>query len=254
MSCHWTTPQGARISSHESNSARRSPSISSFCKDSCTLSWGARKSGRTIGEVMDAARSMHAVVPAPVSAALAAALLLTAPTLLAPASASASGARPRGTHSCAYANLRPTTADAPLVERATLCLIDRVRAAYRLRALRANHELQALAGSQASGMVLHDYFSDNSSTGETAGTLIAALPYGAHAASLSTAQNVGWGTSSAATPAGILAAWMRSSPHREVILTGGFRDAGVGVSPAVPSILGHGERGATYAVEFAVRG
>jgi hypothetical protein len=38
-----------------------------------------------------------------------------------------------------------------------------------------------------------------------------------------------------------------------VILTGEFRDAGVGVSPAVPPVLGHGARGATYAVEFAVR-
>ncbi len=46
---------------------------------------------------------------------------------------------------------------------------------------------------------------------------------------------------------------MHSPPHREVILTGEFRDVGVGVSPAVPPVLGHGARGATYAVEFAVR-
>ena len=102
-------------------------------------------------------------------------------------------------------------------------------------------------------MVRHNYFGDDSPSGKSAGTLIEALPYGARAPRLATAQNLGWGTRSAATPAEIVAAWMRSPPHRAVILGGQFRDAGVGVSPAVPHILGHGTRGATYAVEFAVR-
>jgi uncharacterized protein YkwD len=156
--------------------------------------------------------------------------------------------------SCAYANLRPTAADTALIDGATLCLIDQVRAAYRLRPLHANRELQAVAGKQVTDMVRDDYFGDDSPSGQTPGRLIAALPYGAHASSLATAQNLGWGTRSAATPAGIVTAWMRSTPHRKVILTSAFRDVGIGVSPAVPSILGHGARGATYAVEFAVRG
>jgi uncharacterized protein YkwD len=182
----------------------------------------------------------------------AAILLVSTPSLLTPASALASSTKLKS-HSCAYANLRPTFADTAIVERATLCLIEQVRAAYHLQPLRSNHELRAVAGKQATNMVSHDYFSDNSPSGQTAGTLIAALPYGAHASRLATGQNLGWGTRSAATPAGIVTAWMHSRPHREVILTGAFRDVGVGVSPAVPSILGHGTRGATYAVEFAVR-
>jgi uncharacterized protein YkwD len=210
--------------------------------------------------VIGAALSM----PATLAVVAAAALLVSSPSLLTPAAAlgsSATGkpATPASStkkkpHSCAYANLRPTPTNTAIVDRATLCLIDRLRAAYRLRPLRSNHELQAVAGSQASGMVSHDYFGDDSPSGQTSGTLIAAIPYGAHATSLATAQNLGWGTLSAATPAGMITAWMHSPPHREVILTGEFRDAGVGVSPAVPPVLGHGERGATYAVEFAVRG
>jgi uncharacterized protein YkwD len=195
--------------------------------------------------------------------AAAALLLVSSPSFLMPTGALASSAMGKHAtlalsaktkpHSCAYANLRPTSANVAIVDAATLCLIDRLRTAYHLRALRSNHELQIVAGSQVSGMVSHDYFGDNSPSGQTSGTLIAALPYGAHATSLATAQNLGWGTLSAATPAGMVTAWMHSPPHREVILTGEFRDAGVGVSPAVPSVLGHGERGATYAVEFAVR-
>jgi hypothetical protein len=38
-----------------------------------------------------------------------------------------------------------------------------------------------------------------------------------------------------------------------VILTAGYRDAGVGVVPAVPSVVGGGSRGATFAVEFGTR-
>jgi len=156
--------------------------------------------------------------------------------------------------SCAHTTLLPTSADTAIIDRATLCLIEQARATHHLRSLRSNHELRAVAGKQVTDMVRNDYFGDDSPSGQTPGTLIAALPYGAHAASLSTAQNLGWGTLSAATPAGIVAAWMHSPAHRKVILTGAFHEVGVGVSPAVPSILGHGTRGATYAVEFAVRG
>ena len=200
--------------------------------------------------MLGAALSMLA---APVVLFAAALLLVSTPSLLMPTATLASGTKAKS-HSCAYANLRPTSADTAIIDRATLCLIDEVRTAYRLQTLRSNHELQSVAGNETSGMVRHDYFGDDSPSGQSAGTLIAALPYGAHATSLATAQNLGWGTRSAATPAGIVAAWMHSPPHRQVILTGEFRDAGVGVSPAVRSVLGHGARGATYAVEFAVRG
>lgn len=181
-----------------------------------------------------------------IGAALVAALLM-------PVGALATSAR---THPpfCANANLLPTPTDTATVDAATLCLIDRVRAAHHLRPLRSNHELQSVAATQVSDMVRHDYFGDNTTSGQSPGALIATIPYGAHAASLSTAQDVGWGTLSDSTPAGIVAAWMQSPPHRETILTAAFRDAGIGVAPAVPTVIGRGNRGATYAVELAVRG
>ena len=83
-----------------------------------------------------------------------------------------------------------------------------MRAAYHLRPLRSNHELQAVATTQVSGMVRSDYFGDDSPSGQSPAALIETLPYGAHAASLSTAQDIGWGTLSDATAAGIVAAWM----------------------------------------------
>jgi uncharacterized protein YkwD len=154
---------------------------------------------------------------------------------------------------CTYANLRPTSSDTADVDAATLCLLNQMRAAHHLLPLRSNHELQAVATTQVNGMLRRDYFGDDSPSGQSPTALIETIPYGAHAASLSSAEDLGWGTLSDATAAGMVAAWMRSPPHREIILTPEFRDAGVGVAPAVPSVLRHGNRGATYAVELATR-
>jgi uncharacterized protein YkwD len=183
--------------------------------------------------------------------ALVAALSMLA-ALPMPAGAQATSAI-RRSPSCGDVNLRPTSANPARIDAATLCLIDRIRAAHHLRPLRANHELQTVATTLVGGMVRRNYYNDNSPSGQSPGSLIATIPYGAHAASLSTAQDLGWGTLSDATPAGIVRAWMSSPPHREIILTASFRDAGVGVAPAVPSVLRRGQHGATYAVEFGRR-
>jgi uncharacterized protein YkwD len=184
--------------------------------------------------------------------ALAAALSVLAAALPMPAYALARGAKAQSP-SCTYANLRPTSADTASVDAATLCLLNQMRAAHHLLPLRFNHELQAVATTQVSGMVRRDYFSDDSPSGQSPAALIETIPYGAHAASLSTAQDLGWGTLSDATAMGIVAAWMHSPPHRAIILTAEFRDAGVGVAPTVPSVLGRSKHGATYAVELAAR-
>jgi uncharacterized protein YkwD len=183
--------------------------------------------------------------------ALTAALSMLA-ALPMPAGAQATSAI-RRSPSCGDANLRPTPANPARIDAATLCLIDRVRAAHHLRPLQPNHELQSVATTLVGGMVRRNYYNDNSPSGQSPGSLIATIPYGAHAASLSTAQDLGWGTLSDATPAGIVRAWMHSPPHLEIILTAAFRDAGIGVAPAVPTVIGSGQLGATYAVEFGAR-
>jgi uncharacterized protein YkwD len=181
-------------------------------------------------------------------AGLVAVLLMSAWVL--GASSALARKRPR---TCVGANLLPTSANTATVSAATLCLIDQVRASHRLRPLRANRELQWVAAAQAHNMVRGDYFADNPPSGLSLAARIVASRYLAHAATFSTAQNIGWGTITDATPARMLEAWMLSPPHRQVILTGAFRDAGVGVVPAVPSVVGGGLGGATWAVEFGIR-
>jgi uncharacterized protein YkwD len=139
------------------------------------------------------------------------------------------------------------------VDAATLCLIDQVRAAHRLAPLRANRELDAVAASQVGAMMRWDYFSDVRPSGQTPLSLVVVTPYPAHGASISIAQNIAWGTGADTTPARIVAAWMVSSSHRAIILTGEYRDAGVGVRATLPRVLGAGRHGATYVMEFGVR-
>jgi uncharacterized protein YkwD len=154
---------------------------------------------------------------------------------------------------CAGANLSPTAANAPRVASATLCLINQVRRAYGLHPLRANGELRKLAANQVHDMVSWNYFADDRPPGLTPIALVSRTRYVTHATMLSVGQNIGWGTGEYATASGMVAAWIASPGHLENIVTGEYREVGVGVTPAVPARFKPELPGATYAMEFAMR-
>ncbi len=155
---------------------------------------------------------------------------------------------------CVGAYARPTRKTLARALAATLCLIEHERSAHHARTLRLSGYLQRMAGGQASDMVRGDYFGDNSLTGRTPWQRIIGSRYGHGARRLAAGQNIGWGTGGLSTPAAMVAQWMRSAPHREIMLSGEYREIGVGIAPAVPRRLAGGRRGATYAVVFAARG
>jgi uncharacterized protein YkwD len=172
--------------------------------------------------------------------------------------ASAVGAGGRATQavgaSCRDAKLRPSQANVSRVAAATLCLIERERRRDHLLTLRSNSSLGRIAASQANDMVIGDYFGDNSPAGATPWQRITTSHYASGARSLRAAQNIGWGSGSLATPEAMVRTWMRSPPHRQIMLTSGYRDVGIGVAPAAPHCFTGGAPGATYTVEFAARG
>jgi uncharacterized protein YkwD len=172
---------------------------------------------------------------------LAAALALPS----APASAATGG--------CPGAEVRPSPANAAVVQAATLCLIDAERAAHQLHPLRSNRALQAVAVRQLACMMRSNRFAEDCPSGVTPLARIAATRYASHAAALSVGQNLGWATGADRTPAAMVAAWMRSRPHCENILTATFTDAGVAVTPFVPPTLGIDEPAVMYALELAAR-
>ena len=132
--------------------------------------------------------------------------------------------------------------------------MNRLRHSHRLPALRANRYLQRVATGQVGQMVRWNYFADLPPNGRPSGAQIASRHYAAHAARLSTGQNIGWGTGHNATATSMVAAWMASPPHRALMLARSFRDVGVGVSVSLPAELEQDQQGALYAVEFAAAG
>ena len=172
---------------------------------------------------------------------------------MAPVYAAGTRSARRHATACADAKLQPTNADLAQIEATTFCLIQRVRLAARLHPLRLNRPLQGVAAGQARDMVAGDYFGDDGIAGETPIERILASPYPGGATRVESAQNIGWATGPLACPEAMVAAWMGSPPHRAIILTPGFRDIGVGVTPAAPSSLAQGLAGATYTLEFGQR-
>ena len=156
---------------------------------------------------------------------------------------------------CAGAGSVPNGQNSPLIDAATLCLTNQVRAAHGLRPLRLNGALASIATGQARDMVRGNYFGDESLSGQTpyARVRASSYPLVRGPVRLLTAQNIGWGTGPNATPTGIVEAWMASPPHRAIILTAAYRDVGVGVAPSVPAQFVNGLVGGTYAVEFGAR-
>jgi uncharacterized protein YkwD len=199
------------------------------------LPWRVRTTPRTVGALISAALPLLLSVLAPVVAA------------------ARSVVARRASLPCPGADLRPAPSNAGAVTAATLCLLNQLRSSYHLGALRANRYLQRVADGQVRHMVRWNYFADVAPSGQTPGALIASSRYGGHAARLATGQNIGWGTGADTTPASMVAAWMNSPPHRALIVARAFRDAGVGVSMRLPSVLDQGPGGAVYAVEFGAR-
>jgi uncharacterized protein YkwD len=154
---------------------------------------------------------------------------------------------------CAGATLQPTAGDGDAVDVATLCLVNAVRAANHLHPLRSNGQLGKVATSQVATMIRWDYFADVRPTGQTPMSLVGVTRYPAHTAGFAVGQNIAWGTAAFASPEHIVDEWMASPPHRAIILTATYRDAGVAVTPALPGVVRAGQSGATYAMEFGVR-
>ena len=174
-----------------------------------------------------------------VGALLSAALLFVLPI------ASASADSP-----CPDSSLLPTAANLPQVEAATLCLINVQRAQSGLAALTANSVLQSAALQHSQDMVNNNFFSHDSSSGEDFEDRILRFNYAPRNVEWVAGENIAWGTLSLSTPDSIVVSWMNSPEHRANILSGDFKELGVGVDPATPT---GDPSGATYTADFGAR-
>jgi uncharacterized protein YkwD len=132
---------------------------------------------------------------------------------------------------------------------ATLCLINAERRARGLAPLTANARLARAAQRHAADMVARDYFSHFSPSGSSFTDRLRRVGY-ARQCAWAGGETLAWGSRTQRSPASRLVAWMQSPPHRAILLSPAYREAGVGIVAGSPSGAG---AGATYVGEFGRR-
>jgi uncharacterized protein YkwD len=148
---------------------------------------------------------------------------------------------------CANADANPNDISRPAAKRATLCLINEIRADRGLRAFNRNHRLSRASQHHTDEMASGKYFEHGDFVGR-----IRSAGYLSGVGTWTVGENIAWGSYNLATPRSIVRGWMHSPPHRHSMLSTGFRDIGIGVTNGAP-VQGV-DRAAIYATDFGSRG
>jgi uncharacterized protein YkwD len=132
---------------------------------------------------------------------------------------------------------------------AVVCEINRERRERDLRELRPDARLARAADGHAEHMVQLGYFSHVTPAGKTVADRLRSAGYLRPRTAWSVGEVLAWGQGVSAAPGAIVSAWMRSPPHRRVLLGRAYEDVGVGVQEGDP----FGAGGRTYAAELGHR-
>jgi uncharacterized protein YkwD len=97
------------------------------------------------------------------------------------------------------------------------------------------------------------FFAHDTPAGSSVADRVQRAGYGRASGRWSIGENIGWGAGRMASPRAIVSAWMESPPHRANILSGRFREIGVGVALGAPVRLGAAAGGAIYTTDFGRR-
>ena len=152
---------------------------------------------------------------------------------------------------CADAGALPGQASADALAKASVCLLNKSRAKRGLKTLRLDRRLSAAARSHTQDMVSRRYFAHVSRSGTDVVDRLSRVGYMRGARSWSVGENLAWGSGVRSTPRQIVSSWMSSSGHRANVLSGRFREIGVGVVLSAPT--GRGSEAATYTHTFGYR-
>lgn len=114
-------------------------------------------------------------------------------------------------------------------EKQLLTLINKKRASRDLPPLRVNAKLERAARSHSAEMIAKDYFHHDSANGESFSKRLIRFGYKqAGCTSWRAGENIAWGVGLLGTPQAIFKAWMKSTTHRQIMLSKRFRDVGIG--------------------------
>lgn len=127
-------------------------------------------------------------------------------------------------------------------EAKVLRLLNHARTSRGLARLTVVTPLDRAALLHSRDMLARDYFSHSSLAGATVASRARRAGYSTSDCSQWTVGEViAWGTSRKGTPEVVFRSWMRSKPHRSVILGKRWRDVGIGCSrgtyKGVPNVI-----------------
>jgi uncharacterized protein YkwD len=105
--------------------------------------------------------------------------------------------------------------------------MNRVRASYGMPALRGAPALRTAALRHSEDMLARDYFAHTSPTGSTVTVRIVRSGF-VTGHWWRAAETLAWGVGVRASAAATISAWLRSPPHRAIMLSPGFRWVGIG--------------------------
>jgi uncharacterized protein YkwD len=146
---------------------------------------------------------------------------------------------------CAGATVRPASLADGARHAAVVCEINRVRGRHGLAPVSAHARLTRMARSFARTMVARRFFSHVGPGGATLGARQRAAGYRGRAIG----EVLAWGEGRYASPRAAVRSWLRSPPHRAILLGRDYRDVGAGI--AIGSPFGGAMRSAaTYVAEF----
>lgn len=121
------------------------------------------------------------------------------------------------------------------LEREVLACVNAARVERGLAPVRPQADLMCAARAHSRSMAHRSFFSHDSSNGASFGLRLLGHGYRREGyAGWSVGENIASARvgTVAATPQGVVLLWMRSAAHRRVILSGAFRDAGIGIHRA----------------------
>ena len=142
----------------------------------------------------------------------------------------------------------PAGAAAGTSSAEVLRLLNAARAHRGAPPLRADRRLARAAAAHSRDMVANRYFAHSSRTGERPSQRIARTGWMRGRRRWHVGENLAWGTLRRARPAAVVAAWLRSPPHRRIMLDRRYRVVGVGVVRGVP--FAGPRHGRTYTADF----
>jgi uncharacterized protein YkwD len=151
---------------------------------------------------------------------------------------------------CNGVNLKPARQSTDQARTAVTCLINQQRRHHHLKMVHGSTALWAAAQTHSNAMVSQNFFSHEGDG--TPASRASNAGYMAGASAWGVGEALEWGVKRSATPRAIVRGWMHSPEHRGILLTGRFRQVGVGVADGSP--MSGGDQGAeTFTALFGFR-